>query len=89
VNKTLLLAKTKAGEIKMISRLHNELWEKFEREQIAAESPDYQRNLRYFEGLYREAQLLGVLPGADPLEGIEVDIRIAEVLGRPHVHRTS
>lgn len=73
----------------MISRMYHELWERFEREQTTAEAPDYHRNLRYFETLYREAQLLGVLPGADPLKGIEVDIRIAAVLARPHVYRTS
>lgn len=72
----------------MLSRRNHELWEQFEREQTTAEAPDYHRNLRYFEALYREAQLLGVLPGANPLEGIEVDIRIAKVLARPHVHRT-
>jgi hypothetical protein len=73
----------------MLSRLHDKLWQKFEREQIAAEAPDYNRNLRCFEALYQEAQILGVLPGPDPLVGIEVDIRVAAVVARPHVQRTS
>ena len=32
------------------------------------------------EALYREACLLGALPLKDPLEGIEVDIRVAKVI---------
>lgn len=56
---------------------------------IAAEKPDYRRNLQYFEALYQEAVALGVLPPADPLAGIEVDIRIAAILARPHVPRPS
>jgi hypothetical protein len=73
----------------MISRPYQKLWEKFEREQVASEAPDYHRNLRYFEALYQEAQLLGLLPGTDPLAGLEVDMRIAAVVARPHVQRTS
>jgi hypothetical protein len=65
------------------------LWREFEQVQVAAEVPDYHRNLKHFEALYREAQLLGILPGTDPLAGIEVDLRIAAVVARPHVHRTS
>jgi hypothetical protein len=74
---------------KILPWLPHPLWRKFEREQVAAEALDYHRNLRQFEALYREAQLLGILPGTDPLAGIEVDIRIAAVVARPHVHRTS
>jgi hypothetical protein len=65
------------------------LWSEFERRQVAAEAPDYHRHLEQFEALYREAQLLGILPGTDPLAGIEVDIRIAAAVARPHVHRNS
>ena len=32
------------------------------------------------EGMWREGMALGVLPLKDPLEGIEVDIRIARML---------
>jgi hypothetical protein len=73
----------------MIPRLHEKIWKKFEREQTAADAPDYKRNLHYFEALYQEAQMLGVLPGPDPLAGIEVDIRVAALVARPHVQRTS
>ncbi len=36
--------------------------------------------LRLFTAMWREACNLGILPAQDPLEGIDVDIRIAEVL---------
>lgn len=58
----------------------------FEKEQMRKEPPDYFRNLRIFEALYEEARQLGVLPPADPLEGIEVDIRLARALNRVRHH---
>ena len=54
--------------------------EAFERELIRSRKADYWENLRIVEALYREAMLLGVLPLKDPLEGLEVDIRIARVI---------
>ena len=45
-----------------------------------SQAPDYFRNLRIFEALYQEARLLGILPLQNPLDGIDVDIRLAAVL---------
>lgn len=56
------------------------LVEAFEKSLIRAEPPDYRQNVRIVEGLYREACLLGVWPRNEPLEGIEVDIRLARVV---------
>lgn len=53
---------------------------RFRKEQIRRERPDYYKNLKIFEALYREAQMLGVFDRCDPLEGIEVRIRMARVL---------
>ena len=39
------------------------------------------------EALYQEAVALGVFPLKDPLDGLEVDIRIAKVVN--HVSKTS
>ena len=44
---------------------------------MAGEKPDLFRNLRLHEALYEEARLLDVLPGENPLEGIEHKIRLA------------
>jgi hypothetical protein len=52
----------------------------FERELIRREKPDLIRNLKLVEALFQEAVDLGVFPLKDPLEGLEVDIRIAKVI---------
>ena len=56
------------------------LVEAFEKSQARSEPPDFLQNLRIVEGLYREACLLGAFPLKNPLEGIEVDIRLARVI---------
>ena len=53
---------------------------KFEREELKKENMDYESALRIFEGMWLEGMALGVLPLKDPLEGVEVDIRIARML---------
>ena len=52
----------------------------FEESELRKEKPDYLSALRIFEAMWKEAMALGVLPLKDPLEGIEVDIKIARVL---------
>jgi hypothetical protein len=60
---------------------NRDIVDRFEDEQVrSGPAPDYRQNLRIFEALYEEARLLGVLPPEDPLEGIEVDLRIARAL---------
>lgn len=58
-------------------RLLKELNDKF----VTGKWPlTYEEALRLFEGMWREAQSLGILPLEDPMEGIEVDIRVARIL---------
>jgi len=40
----------------------------------------YPQSLRLFEAMWEEGVRLGVLPPKDPMDGIEVDIRVAKVL---------
>jgi len=40
----------------------------------------YEQSLKIFTAMWKEAVNLGILPPKAPLEGIEVDIRIAKVL---------
>ena len=40
----------------------------------------YSQSLRLLNSMWREAADLGVFPPKEPLEGIEVDIKIAKVL---------
>ena len=62
----------------MIKR--SDILEAFEKEQIRQNKADYRENMRVFSALYQEAQALGIFPLEDPLEGIEVDIRLARAL---------
>ena len=57
-----------------------DLVEAFEKELMRSEPPDYRRNLRIVEALYEHARRVGALPREDPLDGIEVDIRLARVI---------
>ena len=61
--------------IKNVSEL-----ERFEKELLRLRKPDPAKNFRIIEALYDEAVALGAIPLKDPLNGIEVDIRIAKVV---------
>jgi len=52
----------------------------FEAARIRAEKVDVEQNLRILDALFEEARMLGVLPPKDPLEGIDVKIRIARAV---------
>ena len=62
----------------MIKNHH--LLRELEKEFIAREKIPYRKSLRLFEAMWMEGVHLGVLPPGDPLEGLDVDIRIARVL---------
>jgi hypothetical protein len=59
-----------------------ELLPRFEDELGRRSPPSLERALAIVDALLDEARLLGVWPPADPLEGIEVDVRVAEALRR-------
>jgi len=52
----------------------------FEAARIRAEKVDVEQNLRILDALYEEALMLGALPPKDPLDGIEVKIRVAKAV---------
>ena len=52
----------------------------FEASRTRAEKVDVEQNLQILDALYEEAVMLGALPPKDPLEGIEVKIRIAKAV---------
>ena len=56
------------------------LVEQFEQELVKKNKPDYHQNLKIFEGMYKEAVYLNAIPLKDPLDGLEVDIKIARVI---------
>jgi len=53
---------------------------KFELDLLRVEKVDCGRNFRIVDALYNEAVTLGTLPLKNPLDGIEVDLRIAKVV---------
>lgn len=58
-----------------------DLLKKFEDEFIRNEGNlNYGQSLKLFTDMWNEGKQLGILPPKDPLEGIEVDIKIAKVL---------
>ena len=58
-----------------------EILRKFEDELISQETGiNHDQSLHLFTSMWKEGVLLGVLPPKDTMEGIDVDIRIAQVL---------
>ncbi|MDN3514786.1 MAG: hypothetical protein NG747_10340 [Candidatus Brocadia sp.] len=55
-------------------------FEKFEKELLKKEKVDIMKNFQIVEALYHEAVMLGVIPLKDPLDGFEVDIKIAKII---------
>jgi transcriptional regulator with XRE-family HTH domain len=55
---------------------------RFELDFLRKEKVDLARNFRVLEGLYNEALALGVIPLRKPLDGIEVDLKIAKAVNR-------
>ncbi|MCX7919071.1 MAG: hypothetical protein N3A72_05575 [bacterium] len=59
---------------------NTKMWEQFRRAEIRKEKVDIRRNFQIVNALYQEAKSLGILPVKDPLEGLEIKIKIAKVV---------
>jgi hypothetical protein len=76
------------AEAKSIDRVKNkELLKrsgllKFELDFLRKEKVDRVKNFHIVEALYNEAVTLGIIPLKNPLDGIEVDLKIAKVVNR-------
>ena len=55
-------------------------WREFEDDLVRSEPPDFERNLRLFEAMRLWAIHLGVWEREDPMDGIQLVIRVAKVL---------
>lgn len=53
--------------------------EEFEHQLVKKQKSDFYKNLALVEEMYREARNLGVF-GRNPLDGLEVDLRIARII---------
>ncbi|MBE0478637.1 hypothetical protein IBX65_05910 [Candidatus Aerophobetes bacterium] len=54
--------------------------ERFYDKMIKEEKLSFKQALAIFEAMWQEGVSLGVLPPRDPLEGIDVDIKVARIL---------
>ena len=59
------------------------LLDDFERDWLRRPVPEPETNRRIYAELFERARSLGVFPLADPLDGIDVDIRLAKALNAP------
>ncbi|GAH18897.1 unnamed protein product [marine sediment metagenome] len=57
-----------------------ELLERFEYKQLKKETLSYRDALKIYESMWLEAKALGILPLKNPMEGIEVKIKISRIL---------
>jgi hypothetical protein len=55
-------------------------FQEFELALLRREKTDIGRNFRIVEALYNEAVALGVVPLKNPLDGLDVDLRMAAVI---------
>lgn len=58
----------------------NRLLEEFENRCLRENPVDFEQNLKLVEAMLEEARMLGAFPPKNPLDGIEVDVRIAMVV---------
>ena len=66
--------------MRLIEMIKDHEFQKFEIEFLKKEKAEMVRNFQMVEALYDEAVTLGVIPLKNPLDGIEVDLRIAKVI---------
>ena len=59
-------------------------FKKFELDLLRSEKQDIKKNFKIVESLYEEAVLLGIFPLKDPLDGFEIDIKIAKAVNGVH-----
>lgn len=54
--------------------------QKFERELLRKEKIDVTKNFQIVDAMYHEAVELGIIPKKNPLDGLEIDIKIAKIV---------
>lgn len=57
-----------------------QFWREWEEKGPLREPADFARNLQLYDSMYQLARSLGKFPPADPLEGLDTDIRLARIL---------
>lgn len=70
---------------------NTEKWRRWETEQLRSDPVDVEANFAAFEAMLEHARAVGAFPRKDPLEGLDVAIRIARILnaGTTRPNRTT
>ena len=55
-------------------------WRQFKRELIRSQELTIEQKYKILNALLHEARALGVFPPKDPLEGIEIKIKLAKII---------
>ena len=55
-------------------------WRQFERELIRSQELTIEQKYKILNALLHEVRALGVFPPKDPLEGIEIKIKLAKII---------
>lgn len=66
---------------------NSKILHEFEKELIKKDKADVMKNFHIVDSMYDEAVALGVIPMKNPLDGLEVDLKIAKVVN--HVSEAS
>ncbi len=61
-------------------KTNSKRWLVYEDEFLRKSTLSYEQSLKLLDGMWEMGIALGVLPPEDPLEGIEVDIKVARVV---------
>lgn len=79
-NRYDIISKEFLTSIKLKMVKNTEKLSKLETAIVRKEKPRMLKNLEIVEAMYKEALFLKVFPLKDPLDGIEVDLRIARII---------
>lgn len=66
---------------------NSKILHEFEKELIKKDKADVMKNFNIVDSMYDEAVALGVIPMKNPLDGLEIDLKIAKVVN--HVSEAS
>jgi len=56
------------------------MWEQFEKDLLSKTKPNHKANMLIFEQMYKHALYHKAVPPKNPLEGIEVKIKLAKII---------
>lgn len=62
--------------------INSHKFEKFEHKLISKKRNNIKENFKIVNALYKEAAALGIMPLKNPLDGLDIDIKISQVVNK-------